>query len=866
MFKFGLSKYLFSDVSKRVTSAITVLLLLNGCQPNSDSSKSTPKQDKEQASDSHKGDTSLWPKLDLAIKTDPKVEKRIADLLEDMTVEQKVAQVIQPEIRDITVEDMRKYGFGSYLNGGGAYPNNDKQASVSDWVELAESMYRASIDDSIDGSSIPTIWGTDAVHGHNNVIGATIFPHNIGLGAANDTDLIYQVAQATSIEVQATGIDWIFAPTVAAARDDRWGRTYESYSEDPDIIKTYSKAIVEGLQGNADTGFFGDDKVISTVKHFLGDGGTQNGDDQGNNIDNEQNLVATHAQGYVGGLTAGAQTVMASFNSWHGEKIHGNRYLLTNVLKQRMGFDGLVVGDWNGHGQIPGCTNEDCPQAMNAGLDIYMVPTPAWKPLYENLVKQVNSGVIPMSRLNDAVSRILRVKIRAGIFDKPSPAQRPHANKNSLIGAQKHRAVAREAVRKSLVMLKNDNQILPLSGKQHYLVAGSGADNIGKQSGGWSVTWQGTGNQNSDFPGATSIYQGINDIVSTNGGSTELSESGDFEQVPDVAIVIFGEEPYAEGNGDLANLEYQRSNKSDLALLHKLKAKGITTVSLFISGRPMWVNPEINQSDAFVAIWLPGTEGAGIADVLFTDASGDIRYDFTGRLSFSWPATPDQHINRGDTDQGKPLFNYGYGLSYASKSVNMKTLTEALASDAGVFEPLAIYQGAVKAPWQLNLVNSLEREVMTSSVLEISTLQVRTRDRRIQEDSLELTWLGQGTASIYSSFPVDLLGYQEADAMLFMDINVTRVDAPVSLQLVCMDQCDNSIDLTPELKQMPIENWQTIAVPISCLAKQGVQFGKIMSPFELHSNSGTQIKISDVVIAKPASNQDFIIPQICAGE
>ena len=508
----------------------------------------------------------IWPKLNIAVKKDADIEAKIVNYLKAMTLEQKVAQMIQPEIRDITVEDMRKYGFGSYLNGGGAFPNGDKHATPMDWVALAESFYQASVDDSLDGSSIPTMWGTDAVHGHNNVIGATLFPHNIGLGAANNPDLIEQIASITAVEVMATGIDWVFAPTVAVVRDDRWGRTYEGYSEDPKIVHDYSAAIVNGLQGKADDDFLSDKRVISTVKHFIGDGGTVDGDDQGNNIDSEQSLFDIHAQGYVGGLSAGSQSVMASFNSWNGVKNHGNKYLLTDVLKTRMGFDGFVVGDWNGHGQIEGCTNESCAQAVNAGLDIFMVPTGAWKPLYNNTIAQVKSGEISMSRIDDAVSRILRVKLRAGLFDKPSPAKRLYSGKTELIGAQEHREVARQAVRESLVLLKNKNNLLPIAANQRVLVAGDGADNIGKQSGGWSITWQGTNNKNADFPGATSIYKGLEEQISAAGGSVTLSADGTFEQRPDVAIVVFGEEPYAEGHGDKDNLEFERGNKKSLAL------------------------------------------------------------------------------------------------------------------------------------------------------------------------------------------------------------------------------------------------------------------------------------------------------------
>ncbi|MEC8489118.1 MAG: glycoside hydrolase family 3 N-terminal domain-containing protein, partial [Pseudomonadota bacterium] len=435
-----------SIIAKVVTGAL-VGVLVSACSAE----KNTSSVDDVEPQRNKAGE--VWPKLDIEVKTNATVETKVEEILSTMTIEQKIAQMIQPEIRNITVEDMRKYGFGSYLNGGGAFPNNDKHATPEDWVALAEKLYQASIDDSLDGSTIPTMWGTDAVHGHNNVIGATLFPHNIGLGAANNPELVEKIAHITAKEVMATGIDWVFAPTVAVVRDDRWGRTYESYSEDPAIVREYAASVVKGLQGAADKDFLSDHRVISTVKHFVGDGGTVGGDDQGDNVASEQELFDIHAQGYVGGLTAGAQSVMASFNSWNGEKLHGHKYLLTDVLKEQMGFDGFVVGDWNGHGQVKGCNNEDCAQAINAGLDIFMVPND-WKVLYDNTLAQVNDGTIPMSRIDDAVRRILRVKVRAGLFEKPSPANRPLSGDRSLIGKAEHREVAAQAVRESLVLLK----------------------------------------------------------------------------------------------------------------------------------------------------------------------------------------------------------------------------------------------------------------------------------------------------------------------------------------------------------------------------------------------------------------------------
>ncbi|MFT4724216.1 MAG: beta-glucosidase, partial [Colwellia sp.] len=649
-------KYLKFD--KKNGFLITLSLLILGCSPAENLTLTVPET---QAIDSNKAD-KIWPQLESDVKKDTQVEQRVANFLAEMTLQQKVAQMIQPEIRDITLEDMRTYGFGSYLNGGGGFPNNNKHSTPADWVLLAEKMYQASVDDSLDGSTIPTMWGTDAVHGHNNVIGATLFPHNIGLGAANNPTLIEKIAEITATEVMVTGIDWVFAPTVAVVRDDRWGRTYEGYSEDPEIVRLYAASVVKGLQGHANKDFLGDKRVISTIKHFIGDGGTQGGDDQGENIASEQELFTVHAQGYVGGLTAGAQSVMASFNSWHGDKVHGHKYLLTDVLKNRMGFDGFVVGDWNGHGQVKGCIKENCAQAVNAGLDIFMVPTEAWRPLYDNIIAQVKQGDILQSRIDDAVTRILRVKVRAGLFEKPSPAKRVLSGNIALIGGESHREVARQAVRESLVLLKNNGQLLPLSPKQHILVAGDAADNIGKQSGGWSITWQGTGNKNSDFIGGSSIYSGIEQQVSAAGGQVTLSVDGSYTNKPDVAIVVFGEEPYAEGHGDIDNLEYQRGHKKDLALLTSLKAKGIPVVAVFISGRPMWVNAELNASNAFVAAWLPGSEGKAIADVLLKSPADNIQHDFTGKLSFSWPKLPTQIVNRFDEDY-QPLFSYGYGLT-----------------------------------------------------------------------------------------------------------------------------------------------------------------------------------------------------------
>ncbi|PYE34473.1 exo-1,4-beta-glucosidase [Idiomarina fontislapidosi] len=788
----------------------------------------------------------VWPQLDIPVAQKSAMEQRIDELLGEMTLEQKVAQMIQPEIRDITVEDMRKYGFGSYLNGGGAFPNNDKYATPQDWIALAEAMYQASVDDSVDGINIPTMWGTDAVHGHNNVLGATIFPHNIGLGAARNPALIEDIAEVTATEVMVTGIDWVFAPTVAVARDVRWGRTYESYSEDPAVVRDYSASIVRGLQGHVDGDFLSEKNVISTVKHFIGDGGTTDGIDQGNTEVDEQMLFDIHAQGYVGGLEAGAQTVMASFNRWNGEKIHGSKYLLTDVLKEKMGFDGFVVGDWNGHGQIEGCTNDNCPQAANAGLDVYMVPTQAWKPLYENLIAQVKDGTIAESRIDDAVRRILRVKMRAGLFDKPSPANRPLSGKTELIGADEHRAIARQAVRESLVLLKNNNNVLPIKPNQRVLVAGPAADNIGQQSGGWTISWQGTGNSNKDFPGGTSIYDGIADAVKQAGGEAELAVNGEYQEKPDVAVVVYGETPYAEGNGDIDNVDYQRGNAVDLELLKRLKEKGIPVVSVFISGRPMYVNPEMNASDAFVAAWLPGSEGAGVADVLVTDKNGQVRYPMTGQLPFSWPKAPTQGRLNGDEVGYDPLFKLGYGLSFDDNVTIDPLNTDFSGSDMPL--EMAIFDRAPQAPWRLMIGNSDERSEVTSSIQSLSGVQTETFDDQVQEDARRFTFAGEGTGyfSFVSPFPRDLRAYSVDGGVLSLTVKADP-NQPLTLSLNCgADSCEFSQAIDGYLNDNSAEQWTTLNVSVQCLEQAGVNTASTGEVVRLGSSADTSVSIRDI--------------------
>jgi beta-glucosidase len=659
-----------SSARQRIASSLIIVHVLAaqafavaGCQHDSPSNQSS-----ERAAPAMPAtiDPALWPDVPAPLPADPSLEERITRIMSRMSLADKVGQLIQADTSTVTPDDVRRYRLGSILSGGNSAPRpgGDDLAPAEQWLAAADAYYLASVESSGASPGIPLLWAVDAVHGHNNIVGATLFPHNIALGATRNAALIRRIGEITAREIRVTGQDWTFAPTLAVARDDRWGRTYESYSEDPGIVRAYAAAMVSGLQGDAGTlAFLDASHVIATAKHFLGDGGTADGRDQGDNRGTEAELRDLHGAGYPPAIAAGVQSIMVSFSSWQGVKLHGHEGLLRGVLKGRMAFEGLLVGDWNAHEQVPGCSKVSCARAFNAGLDVFMAPD-SWRELHAQTLAQVKSGAIPEARLDDAVRRVLRVKLRAHVFESGKPSTRPLAGQYELLGAPEHRAVARQAVRESLVLLRNSGKLLPLHADRRVLVAGDGADNIAKQCGGWTLTWQGTGVNNAHFPHAESIYAGIRAAVTAAGGTAQLSVEGAFTERPDAAIVVFGEDPYAEFEGDVPTLEYSPGNKRDLELLRRLKAAGIPVVAVLLSGRPLWVKPEIDAADAFVAAWWPGTEGGGIADVLFRKADGAINHDFKGKLSFSWPATPEQAaVNRGDGQT--PLFAYGYGLTYA---------------------------------------------------------------------------------------------------------------------------------------------------------------------------------------------------------
>ncbi len=840
---------------RRALSVATAsaVLLLAACQgkPVANANDATPAQDASASTTIH---PDKWPSPKWPFAEDPALEKRVSDVMAQMSVEEKVAQTVQGDIASMTPEDVRKYRIGSVLAGGNSDPGGKYDASPAEWLKLADAFYEASMDTSQGGHAIPIIFGIDAVHGQSNIVGATLFPHNIGLGATRNPALIKKIGEVTAIETRVTGMEWTFAPTVAVPQDDRWGRSYEGYSESPDVVASYAGEMVKGLQGEPGSPQFLDGRhVISSVKHYLGDGGTTDGKDQGDTAVSEDVLRDIHNAGYPPAIAAGAQSVMASFNSVNGEKMHGNKVMLTDVLKGRMNFGGFVVGDWNGHGQIKGCTNQDCPAALLAGLDMYMAPD-SWKSVYETTLAAVKSGQVPMERLDDAVRRILRVKVRLGLFEAGKPSQRPLGAKFELLGAPEHRAVARQAVRESLVLLKNQGGILPLDPRKHVLVAGDGADDMGKQSGGWTLNWQGTGTKRADYPNGNTIWEGLSKQVKAAGGSAELAVDGKYKRKPDVAIVVFGENPYAEFQGDIPNLLYKAGDESDLQLLKKLKAEGIPVVSVFLSGRPLWLNREINASDAFVAAWLPGSEGEGIADVLLRKPDGSVQYDFKGKLSFSWPRTAVQfHNNVGQKDYD-PQFAFGYGLTYADKG-DLAPLPEESGvsgeqSAAGVY----FSRGKPSMGITVHLSNAGQANMPATTLpvaLSDGSLKLSAVDHKAQEDARRLQWSGSEAARLVliAAKPFDLTRESNGDVQLQLTLRRdSAVSAPVWLGVGCGEGCSGRVDLQKTLAALPQGQWKVVGVPLKCFAAAGADVSKLVQVPTLESAAALDLSVSRIAL------------------
>nr|WTB28693.1 glycoside hydrolase family 3 protein [Streptomyces sp. NBC_00830] len=571
-----------------------------------------------------------------------------ADCLSKMTLAEKAGQMTQAANSYISnKQDIATYGLGSVLSGGGGGPNG-AGGTATQWADMVDSYQSYALSSRL---GIPLLYGVDAVHGHNNVQGATLFPHHIGMGATRDVALVQRVEDITRQEVLGTGIRWSFAPCVCVARDDRWGRAYESYGEDPSVVSPLASAAVKGLQGSS----IGSTSVLATAKHYIGDGGTTYGTgssgyliDQGDAQISESELRTVHLPPYQSAITAGVGSVMVSYSSWNGTKMHGDKYLITDVLKTELGFTGFVVSDWAGIKQLPDATYADqVAHAVNAGLDMIMVPDD-YVGTINAIVTDVNNGKIPQSRVDDAVTRILNAKFALDLFNHPYTDR----SYTSQVGSQAHRDVARQAVRESLTLLKNDSSALPLpkTGTYKIVVGGKSVADLGNQTGGWSISWQGSSGTHTT---GTTFWQALQQTTAGTGITLQnvgTRTKGNYSA--DVGIWVGGETPYAEGKGDSSTLAFGNDNSTQLSdICSRVK----TCIAILYSGRPLIIGNQLPKAQAFIAAWLPGTEGAGITDALF--GAG-----FSGKLPVTWPkAVTDEPINSGD---GKtPLFPLGYGIT-----------------------------------------------------------------------------------------------------------------------------------------------------------------------------------------------------------
>jgi len=794
-----------------------------------------------------------WPRITSAVRQDKAMEARIRQIVAGMTLAQKIGQMTQPEIKFSTPEDVRNHYIGSVLNGGGSWPQNNKYASAADWVRLADAYYDASMSTDMK-VQIPVIWGIDAMHGNSNMYGATLFPHNIGLGAARDPKLVADMARSVAKAVRATGIDWVFAPTLAVVRDDRWGRTYESFSEDPSVVRDYAAGYVKGLQGDLKS----DNTVVATAKHFVGDGGTFEGKDRGVNRSTMAEMINIHAQGYYPALRAGVQTVMASFNSWndveggadHG-KMHGSRELLTVALKEKMGFDGLIVSDWNAITEVPGCAEDSCAAAINAGVDLIMVPE-KWKTFIANTIAQVERGEIPVSRIDDAVTRILRVKMRAGLFDGKKPSQNIYAGKQE---ALRNRALARRAVQESLVLLKNNGNVLPLARGKKILVVGKSADNMANQSGGWSLTWQGTDNKNSDYPYSDTILAAIQEVAGKDNVTYSENAAGVDVGKFDAVVAVIGETPYAEGDGDIGpagTLRLSGRYPEDLAVLQAVSGKGKPVVTVAITGRPLYTNDILNLSDSFVAAWLPGTEGKGVTDVLFRKANGKINKDFRGKLSFSWPKSACQSpLNVGDAGYD-PLFKFGFGLNYNSKTT--LPLLDTSYPDGGCSKTttVPVYNPTDRATYGLYVSSGGQRVALgadLNAVFNLPTVKVETAQINTQQDAKRLTWSGAAKLEAQAGKAIRLPAYASTDGALQFDAIVSA--APQGKVQIGIETVE--LEAGAVFQQLAGKGKQTVKIPLSCFANRGLPLAALSTPFSVSADAPFAATFANIQIVGGAA-------------
>lgn len=589
------------------------------------------------------------------------VATRVNDLLGRMSLDEKIGQMTQAERNAVSNAQVAQFRLGSLLSGGGSAPSPNNATS---WANMYDAFQNAALGTPL---GIPLIYGVDAVHGHNNVVGATIFPHNIGLGATRNPALVQSIGRATAEEVAATGIDWDFSPCLCVARNDRWGRTYESFGETPELVSSMA-TVINGLQG-ASLGAPG--SVLATAKHFIGDGGTTNGVDQGNTQVTEAELRAVHLPPFREAVQRGVGSVMISYSSWNGVKAHGHQFLITTLLKSELGFSGFVISDWNGIDQIDGqagFTAAEVRTAINAGIDMVMVPD-AWQSFISLLRAEVQAGRVSMARIDDANRRILTKKFELGLFERPLTDR----SFLSTVGSAAHRAIARQAVRESQVVLKNAGNLLPLAtGGNRIFVAGKNADNIGHQSGGWTISWQGGSGA---VTTGTSILQGIRNTVAASSVVTYNATGAGINNTYNVAIAVVGETPYAEGAGDRPGS--MSLDATDLNTITTLRNAGVPVVVVLVSGRPLDIAAQLGNWNALVAAWLPGSEGQGVADILFGVAQP------TGKLPMTWMSSVSQQpINSGDGKAG--LFPFGFGLGYGARDAYAVTQAEGFSAQSGI--------------------------------------------------------------------------------------------------------------------------------------------------------------------------------------
>jgi beta-glucosidase len=574
------------------------------------------------------------------------IDRRVESLLSQMSLDEKIGQMTQVDVNALKNKaDIQNYFLGSILNGGGGGPLPNVPQN---WLKVVNEYQSWALKTPL---KIPLIYGVDAVHGHNNVDGAVIFPHNIGLGATHDPALVEQAEHITALEVAGTGIRWAFAPCIAVARDARWGRTYESFGDSPELVSELGAAAVRGIQGK---NLSDATSVLACAKHYLGDGGTQNGVDQGNDVCDEATLRKLYLPPYQAAIKAGVGSIMVSYSSWNGKKMSDNKYLLTDVLKGELGFRGFLVSDWAAIDQISPNYKNDIEAAINAGLDMIMIPNGSGKPnnyleFITDLRELVAGGRVSRARIDDAVRRILRIKFEMGLFENPytDPAL------TAQVGSAAHREVARQCVRESLVLLKNDNKTIPLEKNlKHVVVVGAAADDLGIQCGGWTISWQ--GQPGNITHGGTTILTAIRNTMAP-GMTVTFSPDGNDMKDADAVVVVVGEPPYAEGKGDRSDLHL---SPADLALVEKAKSAGAPVVTVLLSGRPLILGSAMDASNALIAAWLPGTEGQGVADVLFGD------YKPTGKLPSPWPRNSSGLAAAGgNPSENGALFPYGFSLN-----------------------------------------------------------------------------------------------------------------------------------------------------------------------------------------------------------